>query len=248
MAEIPNRTLGRGLKMLELLAEKPEGLALYELAQALTLPRSTAFNLARTLTDLNYLSFDPATNRYALGFKMFEVGSAAIHRMDTLSMVRGYMKEVYRQINQTMHLGIRSERDILYIDKLDCTHSAPMTSYVGYRQPLYATALGTAILAGMTNEQVKSLYRRTTFQAITPRTLPSLEALLERLALIRERGYAIERDESVEGISCAAVAFKNENGHPLYAISVSLPSPRVDEMDLERYGRLLLKIPAKFRT
>ena len=71
MADVPNRTLGRGLKMLELLSRHPEGLALFELAQMLELPRSTAFNLARTLTDLDYTFFNAETNRYTLGLRMF---------------------------------------------------------------------------------------------------------------------------------------------------------------------------------
>ena len=240
MAEIPNRTLSRGLRLLELLAGQPEGLALYELAERLDLPRSTAFNLARTLTQLDYIGFDAQTNRYTLGLRMFEVGSAAIERIDMLSVIRSCMTEVYRQINETMHLGIRTERDVLYIDKIESTRSVRMTSYVGCRQPLHATALGKAILAGLPDAQVSALYRRFGFAPLTERTIASREALFSQLSLIRQRGYAIEQDESAPGVSCAAVSLSDQVGHPMYAISVSVPSFRASEMDLERYGRMLL--------
>ena len=240
MAEIPNRTLSRGLRMLELLGTHPEGLALYELADRLDLPRSTAFNLARTLTDLDYLVFDANTNRYSLGLRMFEVGSAAIQRIDILSVIRRCMTEVYHQINETMHLGIRAEMDVLYIDKLESTRSIRMTSYVGCRQPMYATALGKAILAGMTDAQVSSLYRRCNFQPMTEHTISSRAELLQQLEIIRNRGYALERDESAQGVSCAAVAIEDQAGAPMYAISVSVPSFRVSDEELDRYGRLLL--------
>ena len=63
-------------------------------------PRSTAFNLARTLTDLDYVWFNAETNRYTLGLKMFEVGSMAIQRIDILSVIRSCMTEINQQITQ----------------------------------------------------------------------------------------------------------------------------------------------------
>ena len=128
MAELPNRTLGRGLAMLELLSQRPDGLKLYEIADALGLARSTAFNLARTLVELDYAWFDAQTNRYTLGLKMFEVGSASLHRLDIVAVIRNCMTEIYRQINETMHLGVRAEKDILYIDKIESTRSIRMIS------------------------------------------------------------------------------------------------------------------------
>ena len=49
MAEIPNRTLQRGLEMLETLSAHPQGIALCDLTRAMGLPRTTAYNLLQTL-------------------------------------------------------------------------------------------------------------------------------------------------------------------------------------------------------
>ena len=105
MAEIPNRTLQRGLDMLELLGTHAEGMALCELAQALRLPRSTAFNLAQTLTKLGYATQQEDTGKYRLGLKMFEIGAGAMHQIDVMEVIRGCMAEVHHTINETMHLG-----------------------------------------------------------------------------------------------------------------------------------------------
>lgn len=245
MAEIPNRTLSRGLRMLELLGKHPQGLALYELAQQLDLPRSTAFNLARTLTELEYICFDPKTNLYTLGLRLFEVGSAAVEKIDMLSLIRGCMMEIYHQINETVHLGVRTDLDVLYIDKIESTQMVRMTSHVGGRQPLYATALGKAILAGMRDEQVRLLYRHASFIPMTEHTTASFDELMRQLAEIRQRGYAIEQNESVQGISCAAVALRDQLGQPMYAISVSAPSYRASLDDLMAYGALLLAAKEK---
>ena len=68
---------------------------------------------------------------------------------------------------------------------------------------------------------------------------------MQQLAVIRQRGYATERDESVQGVSCAAVALPDQSGQPMYAISVSVPSYRVEDTDIHRYGRMLLDARAK---
>ena len=240
MAEVPNRTIKRGLTMLELLGAHPEGLALCELAEALNLPRSTAFNLAHTLTRLDYAWYNEDTGKYALGLKMFEIGSSAINRIDVMKVVRGAMAQIHREVNETMHLGIASDREMLYIDKMESTRSIRMSSYVGSRAPLYCTALGKAVLSTMRDEQVTKMYRHTILQAMTPRTITSVPLLIEQLALIRQKGYAVEREEYNEGVCCAAVALRDGEGRAVYALSVSAPVFRVGEAEFEHYAELLL--------
>lgn len=242
MAEIPNRTLQRGLEILRLLGEHPEGMALCELAQALRLPRSSAFNLAQTLACLGYATHQEDTGRYRLGLKLFEIGAGALNQVDVMEVIRGCMAEVHQKINETMHLGVRSERDTLYIDKLDSTRSVRMSSYVGARAPLHCTALGKAILSTMEEGQIRSLYEGQTLEAVTPRSITSLEALLAQVAQAREAGYAVEREESNDNVCCVAVPLRNREGRALYALSVSAPSFRMDEEALLRSAGLLKEI------
>ena len=116
--------------------------------------------------ELDYAWFDAQTNRYTLGLKMFEVGSASLHRLDIVAAIRNCMTEIYRQINETMHLGVRAEKDILYIDKIESTRSIRMISYMGSRAPLYCTALGKAILADLPDAQVHVLPRSEALMAL----------------------------------------------------------------------------------
>ena len=242
MAEVPNRTLQRGLDMLELLGAHAEGMALCELAQALRLPRSTAFNLAQTLTHLGYATQREDTGKYRLGFKMFEIGAGAMHQVDVMELIRSCMAEVHHTINETMHLGVRAERDTLYIDKLDSTQSIRMTSYVGARAPLYCTALGKAILSTMDDGEVRALYADEPLAALTPHSITSMDCLLEQLAAVREKGYAVEREENNENVCCVAVPLCNREGRAVYALSVSAPSFRMGEEEIARCAGLLLGI------
>lgn len=241
MAEIPNRTLLRGLSMLELLSRHPQGMALYELGEALDLPRSTTFNLAHSLTELDYAWYDGQTGKYSLGLKMFEVGSSAVNNIDVMQVIRGCMAEIHRQINETMHLGILSGAEIVYIDKMESTQSIRMTSYVGSRAPLHCTALGKAVLATMDDDQVRRLYDQTPLTAYTEHTIIQLPLLLEQLDQIRRRGYAVEREEHSPGVCCVGVALRDRDGAARYALSISAPIFRVNEQQVEQYAALLKK-------
>ena len=106
VAETLNRSLARGLDILELLSEEPAGLELHRIAKALDIPKSSAFNLIHTLLDKRYVTYDEATSRYALSLRMFEMGSAAVKDVTEQSVVHQYMQRVYAGCNETVHCGV----------------------------------------------------------------------------------------------------------------------------------------------
>ena len=245
MAEIPNRTLKRGLEMLELLGACPDGLALCDLAEALALPRSTAFNLAHSLIELGYAFLNEQTGRYRLGLKMFEIGAQAMNQVNVLELIRGCMADIRRAVNETLHLGVMSGTDTLYIDKLDSTQSIRMTSYIGSRAPLHCTALGKAMLATLGDGEIRALYADAPLTAITPQSITSVDVLLEQLQAVRDSGYAVGREENNENVCCVGVPLRGPDGRALYALSVSAPLFRMDEAAIRRCAELLLRAQSR---
>lgn len=240
MAEIPNRTLQRGLEMLELLAAHADGLPLSELTQRLDLPRSTAFNLAQSLVRLGYASQHADTGRYRMGLKMFEIGAGAVQNVDVMELIRECMAEIHERINETMHLGVRSGTETVYIDKLDSTQSIRMSSYVGAHAPLHCTSLGKAILSTYPDETIRELYGNQPLKALTQHSITEMETLLGQLSQIRRTGYAVEREENNENVCCVAVPLRKRNGRAVYALSISAPLFRMNEEAIERCAQLLL--------
>lgn len=241
MAEIPNRTLQRGLEMLELLGENPAGLPLSELTQRLELPRSSAFNLAQSLVKLGYAFQEPESGKYRLGLKMFETGASAVQQMDVMELIRSCMAEIHERINETMHVGVRSGTETVYIDKRDSTQSIRMSSFVGAHAPLHCTSLGKAILSTYSDEEIRSLYDTETLPAITQHTITTVAELLFQMQGIRQKGYAVEREENNENVCCVAVPLRGGNGRAVYALSISAPLFRMGERELTHCAQLLLE-------
>ena len=247
MPETLNRTLSRGLEMLELLSEHPDGMELHQIAKAMQMPKSSAFNLLHTLLSYKYVRKPDNSPRYQLGLRLFEVGSAAVNHVDVTSVIRQYMADISRSCNETMHCGILSGLDVLYIDKMESTQSIRMSSHVGVRMPLHATAMGKAFLACLTNDEVLSLYDGMELVALTPNTITHLSALLKQLEIIRQTGYATENQESNQNVSCIGVAIKGKDDRPAYALSISAPSFRMGENELAGYGQMLLRAQRKIQ-
>lgn len=236
-----NRSLARGLDMLALLSEAPKGLALHEITRALDMPKSSAFNLIHTLLQKGYVAHDSQTGCYALSLRVFELGSAAFKGTNIETVLRQHMGDIYQASNETVHCGVPDGRDVVYIDKIESTHSIRMTSRIGARLPLYCTAMGRAILACMRDEEVACLLRDQVFEALTPKTLATREALYDELARVRAQGYAKEVEETNENVCCIGVAVRDRAGKPVYAISISAPIFRMDATMVDRYSQLLIQ-------
>ncbi len=244
MAEVANRTLQRGLNVLELLSEHPDGLELHEIANTLSMPKSSAHNLMQTLLSMRYVRLTPSA-QYQLTLKTFEVGAAVVQGTDINQVVRQYMMKAFNECNETMHCGVLAGRKVLYIDKIESTRSIRMASHVGIQMPLHATAMGKAFLAAMPEEDARRLLMRETLEQLTPHTITDVDALMLQLREIRERGWALEDEENTESVCCVGVAVLDRDGKPAYALSISAPSFRMNEELQETYGALL--ITAKHR-
>lgn len=242
MAEIPNRTLQRGLEMLEILSAHPQGMALCDLTHTMNLPRSTAYNLLQTLVCLGYAVPSADGGKYVMSSRAFEIGSAGMQDRDAMPFLREGMRQIQSELNETVHLGVRSGSETLYIDKLDSTRAIRMSSRVGTRMPLYCTALGKALLSGMTDDQIRRLYGQEKLKAYTPHTITDVETLLSQMETIRREGYAVEREENEPNVCCVAVPLHNAAGEAVYAMSVSAPAFRMQEEELRRCVELLGEI------
>lgn len=239
MTESINRTLARGLAILELLAETPDGLELREIAQKLELPKSSAHNLVQTLLNARYIQ--QTEQRYQLTFKTFEVGSAVVKTTDVTQVLRQYMRQAFAECNETMHCGVLADRDVLYIDKIESTRSIRMTSQVGSRLPLHATAMGKAFLAQMTDDEVLGLYAKEEPVALTEWTITDPQMLLMQLRDIRQRGWASEHQENSPNVCCVSVAILDRDGRAAWALSISAPAFRMTPENEQSCAALLLR-------
>lgn len=215
------------------------GVTLAELTAALGLNRSTLLRLLAPLAEAQLVERDQGTGRYRLGSRNAQLGHAYLERLDRRQVAHEILLDLVRQSGETVHLVIAELPEVVYIDKIDSPKAVRMHSRIGNRMPAYSTSVGKAILAHADAASVEVVIRAG-MPARTPTTLTTPQALRADLALIRERGYALDDSENEADIRCVAAPLFDHAGEVKSAISIAGPATRVTPEREAELGRLVI--------
>ena len=222
------RAATRVLDILELLARRPSGLTLSEVAVELTVPISSLHSLMRALEARGYLVRGRERRRYCLGPQLGEISRAYLDPEEPFTGARRGMRQVADRSGETVGIAILSGRDVLYVDGVTSRYPLSTVSQAGQRLPAHTTAAGKALLATLEPGELQSLYADVVWPASRPWTPAySFEALQRDLEEIRWTGYACEIEGADAGIHDIAAVLPDETGRPSAALNVSVPSARL---------------------
>lgn len=239
------QSVDRTLTILEVLGTGKK--SLMEIANEVSLNKSTVHRLLQTLIYKGYVIQDEENSQYALTPKILHLGQQIIEEMDIIQIAKPYLNELSDITGEVVHLVMIEGIDAIYIDKIEAKSNIRMYSYIGKRIPLFSSAVGKAYLAfskeSIIDKQwstiVKDVKRFTEFTLVNEKDLKSdIEA-------IKDRGYAIDREENELGVICVAAPIYNHIGKIQYAISISTPKFRLDETKIELYGKAVEKTTKK---
>jgi DNA-binding IclR family transcriptional regulator len=231
------QVLDRALSVMEALAQNKDERSLAEISDAVALHKSTVHRILMVLERHRLVLKNPATGRYRLGLKLFELGSKAIAGTDLREHARPYLSRVMFETGETVHLCLFDNGEVLYVDKIEPQKSVRMSSTIGRRSPAYCTSVGKAILAQLPPEEVEEMILRFGLQRRTKRTIITPVELHADLAHTRARGYAIDDEENEDGVRCVGAAVLDYSGRPVAAISVSGPAFSITKEKLPKVSR-----------
>lgn len=215
----------RAFDILELFLDDPTPRSSSEIARLLELPRTTVHELVHTLLDRSYLR--RADDRsFQLGVKVFELGNAFGATLEISREARHAARAVVDQCNETVHVAVREGTEVLYVAKVDSTHSVRMVSGVGRRLPAHLTAVGKMLLSDLTDGELDELYSSEDLEGWTPTSIRTLTALKERVAKIRADQLAWDDRESNPDVFCVAAPVYDHTHRMTAAMSISVPAVR----------------------
>ncbi|WP_426247641.1 IclR family transcriptional regulator [Nocardioides sp. LHG3406-4] len=214
----------RALDILEIFLEENE-LSAMDVVRRLELPRTTVHELLGTLVARGYLNPSPHGNgRYRLGIRTFQLGSMYRERLDLAREGHYVAAEVSARCEETVHLAVIDGREVTYIAKVDSPHPVRMVSEVGRRVPAHCTAVGKALLAGLTDDQLDGLYQGIgSLPALTPNSITSFSQLRREIEGVRRAGVALEISESNQSVACVGAPVYDHTGTVIAAMSISVP-------------------------
>ncbi|WP_199433012.1 IclR family transcriptional regulator [Qaidamihabitans albus] len=230
----------RAADVLELFLGPQAALTAAEIIERLGLPRSTTHELLTTLVERHYL--DRRTGEettYRLGPRLLELGSRYQQRLEFATEADKVARQVAAQCQETVHVGTLDELDVVYISKIDSTHSVRLISEVGSRLPAHCTAVGKVLLAGLPDAELTNRLRGRKLAPLTEHSVTSRSALRDQLAEVRRTGVAHERSESNPDAGCVAAPVVDAMGHWVAGMSISIPTSRHSDDAWPRWEQLV---------
>jgi IclR family acetate operon transcriptional repressor len=222
------QSLDRAFAVLEAVADAGGTARIVDIAQRTGLPQPTIHRLARSLVANGTLRQE-ASRSYSLGPRLIRLGDRAAHMLGSWAMP--HLAQLATEIGETANLAMFEGDGVVYVAQVPSVHSMRMFTEVGRRVDAHSTGVGKALLSQRSDDDVRALLTRTGMAARTPRTLVTPEDLLADLALVRERGYALDDGEQEVGVRCVAVPLVDSPRRA--AVSVSGPSSRMGDDRLD---------------
>jgi len=231
------QSIDRALQVLELFSlEKPEW-GVTEISKALNIYKSNVHNILTTLVEKGFVIKDSKTDKYKLGMKFFELGSVVIKNLNLRKIAHPYMEKLLKDFNETVHLGILVEGEILSIEQEESGQSLSPRIFIGKRAPLHCTGVGKAIMAYLPKDKVAAIVERKRLKKYTENTIIDKEELEKEFLKIQKQGYSVDNMEHEEGVRCVASPIRDYAGKVIASMSVSGPAFRINENNISNIAK-----------
>lgn len=214
-------SLERATRILDLFSSDIPEWTVSEVARALNLPKTTSWEHLKSMVDLGLLRKSGSAN-YRLGWRSFQLGLRARMTSEIARPARAELEKLAELFGETAQLVSRYGNEVVYLEKV-VPKSGVRSSLtrVGERLPATCTAGGKALLAHLASSQLDELFPGPNLSQLTENSVDTASNLALDLLQVRKRGYAVDNEETLEGMSCVAAVIRNRQGDATWALSLS---------------------------
>ena len=231
------------LRLLLLLREQPS-IRLSDAANELAVANSTAHRLLAMLVHHGFVRQDP-DRAYRAGPALLDVGLAAVRHLDVRGICHPLLDELATATGETVHCGVLEAATIRYVDAVESTRVLRVAGRTGMALPAHCSAAGKALLARLEPGELRRRYPGERLETVTARSIGTFAALARALAQVGRTGYAVNRNESEDGVAAVGVVVDDELGRPLAALSCAAPIARMDRARAAEIGGLMTVVVSR---
>ncbi len=208
--------LEKGLDILELLCQQPEGLSLSEMAHACNRKVGEIFRMLDCLKRRGYVSQLAGSDRLQLTQRLFELAHQFPPTQRLISVCQPQMQTLSRQIGQSCHLAIFSAGEMLVIAQVDSPRAMGFAVRVGARVDLLRSASGRVYLAFQPEPTHASLLSQSN-KALTPEETKQLKS---KMLKIRKTGHVAQPSDFIRGVINMSYPILNHQGQAVAALTI----------------------------
>ena len=237
------QSLEKGLRILDEIIEAPAPLKLADIVRRFDMDRASAFRFLQTLEHRGFLRKDSTTKEYDVGGRIYYWASRLREKTRLIDTFHDHLERLAGITQQTTHLGLFVNDRVLLADFALSDSLVSIRHVIGMLEPLHSSAVGKAILAFLPQERREALINKLDFAKLTKNTITNADDLLIDLAVTRDRGYAIDANETHEGLTCIARPIFNAEKMPIASIGITCVTALVSA-EPGRFEHLIQSIQA----
>lgn len=204
-----------------------------ELSERLGYHKATTSRILLTLANQGFLQQNPETKKFSLGRSIQTLGSALHTSLanNVVAIAKPHIDALRNGLDEDVGLELWSGSGTTWLYSAENCQPVRISSRQGRALPFYAAAGAKAILAFAPKYQREALLQQE-MPSITPATITDPEQLRQQLCDFRNQGYAVDNEELRTGISALAAPIFNQEGTAFAAVTVIMPTQRLDSQPL----------------
>lgn len=232
-------TLGKALEVLDIVALADRPPRFTDILSKLDQPRGTLHRQISNLIaeDLIAVNHD---NAYVPGLRLLKLAARSWSKNSFRLIAEPHIRTLHEKTGETVHLGLLSGLEVIYLDKIESKQTVRMHSQVGNASPLYCTGVGKAMMALLPEQDCIERAGQFDYVRHTEHTLYTPELLLNEIKTIRETGVSHDREEHEPGIRCVAAGLGNTEMGIIAGISITAPAFRIEDQTIADWEVLVL--------
>jgi DNA-binding IclR family transcriptional regulator len=231
-----NLSLERGLSVLRVLRDVQDALGVRELSRRLDLSAPAIQRILNTLAEHGYVEQESVSRRYRLGPSLLSLAQHMLREDRLISAAQPELDGLAAEGCFNAFLGIRRRDQGIYLLAVQSKSPVVIRSSPGETFPLHSTALGKALLMGLSRAETIEILGEGPFEKLTPRTVTDPSKLVGQIQASAAIGFATSLDENFVGLIAVGAPILEPRGTICAAISVAYPRSVGPQVEIARIG------------
>jgi DNA-binding IclR family transcriptional regulator len=221
----PVGSVGKALALLKLL-ESQQRFRVVEVSRELQIAPSTAHRLLAMFEQAGFLCQQEPNSAYTIGPAIVAIATSITGQLDIGKIIRPRLMSLVAEVNETGHVCVLRGDKVVFLECVESTHGLRAVPRTGRAIPAYATASGKALLAELSRPELERIFPNEDLNKLTRKTIATRTSLFNDLRRIRERGYAVNGEESELDFAACAAVVRDRGGLARASLVVAGPASR----------------------
>lgn len=235
-------SVARALELVELIVTgSSDGMSLSEIVKTAGGSKSATLATLRTLVAFGYLRSVDTGPKYVPGMMLIRLGDLSEAHEPLIAAARPILALLSEKSGLTIRVARNDGGFPIFLDRVDGAGFVRFYTPLGIRELPHVSSAGKAILAQLSDAQIKVVAKECGLVARTKNSITTLTGLKKEIEKIRLVGYATDDEEDAQGIFCVAAPFFDHFGNCAGAISATGVKTDLSEEQVAKLGKLVIK-------